>query len=50
MLRTTSTTSTWKRFLIISVMILLGVATAALELTTESLAAEQPRVTFASPA
>jgi len=31
-------------------MILLGVATAALELTTESLAAEQPRVTFASPA
>jgi hypothetical protein len=33
-----------------SVMVLLGVATAALELTTESFGAEPPRVTFASPA
>jgi hypothetical protein len=33
-----------------SVMVLLGAATAALELTTESFGAEQPRVTFASPA
>ncbi len=50
MLRTTNTTSIGKRFLIISVMILLGVVTAALELTTESFAAEPPKVTFASPA
>jgi len=50
MLRTTNTTSIWKRVLIMSVMVLLGVATAALELTTESFGAEQPRVTFASPA
>ena len=50
MLRTTNTTLIWKRVLIMSVMVLLGVATAALELTTESFAAEPPRVTFASPA
>ncbi len=50
MLRTTNTTSIWNRFLIISVMVLLGVATAALELTTESFAAEPPKITFASPA
>jgi len=50
MLRTTNTTSIWKRVLIMSVMVLLGAATAALELTTESFGAEQPRVTFASPA
>jgi hypothetical protein len=32
-----------------SVMVLLGAATAALELTTESFGAEPPRVTFPSP-
>ena len=49
-MRTANRTQIWKRFAIISALVVLGFAMAAFEFTTESLAAEVTQSSFASPA